>query len=297
MRNRLAKVVRFSALVVTGGALSFAVFFSNCGGSSGMRTGTGGTTGSAGSAGTTGSGGATGSAGVTGSGGAAGKNVCTPKPDLTCGASTSITLPDGHITDFSASEWSPMNGKYCDASGLQGSIFSYSGGPAVEDGGVTSANNQAVDAPAGNFHLTLTVGAGGYAGGGITFDGCVNASAFNALRFSAFLETGDVSGCTFKVQLRTFEQLPVTQGGCDPDAGASCYRFPASADLPLAASATTFTVKFADMTTSATHVNPIPAQIVGLQWQLESRPAPDDGGVQPSCMGEVRIDDIGFVTQ
>ena len=32
MRNSLAKVVRLSALVGAGGALSFAVFFSNCGG-------------------------------------------------------------------------------------------------------------------------------------------------------------------------------------------------------------------------------------------------------------------------
>src|SRR3954454_20344383 len=103
MRNRLAKVMRFSALVVAGGALSFVVCFSNCGGSSGTRTGTAGTMGSGGATGGgTGSGGATGSGGVTGSGGAAGKNMCTPKPDLTCGPSTSITLPDGHITDLSA---------------------------------------------------------------------------------------------------------------------------------------------------------------------------------------------------
>ena len=124
----------------------------------------------------------------------------------------------------------------------------------------------------------------------------MNVAAFNALRFSAFLESGDINGCTFKAQLRTFEQLPVPMGGCDPDAG-TCYRFPTSADLPLGAAATTFTLPFAELTTSATHANPIPEQVVGLQWQLESRPAPDDGGVQPSCMGQIRIDDITFVTQ
>jgi hypothetical protein len=302
MRNQVAKVVRLSALVVTGGALSFAVFFSNCGGSTGTRTGTAGNgaAGTTGSAGTTGTAGATGTAGVTGTGGAAGKNVCTPKPDLTCGASTSITLPDGHVTDFSMTEWSVPNGKYCNAAGLQGSIFSYSGGPAPEDGGLMSSNSQGVDAPAGNFRLTLAVGSAGYAGGGISFDGCVDASAFNALRFSAWLPSGDVSGCTFKAQLQTFEQRPTTQGpagGCDPDAGASCYRFPASVSLTLAATPTTFTLPFAELTTAATHVNPIPGQLVGLQWQLESGAAMEDGGVQPSCMGEIRIDDIAFVTQ
>ena len=82
MGNGLAKVVRLSALVVAGGALSFAVFFSNCGGSSGMQTGAAGTTGAGGSAGTTGSGGS-GTAGVTGTGG---RFTCAGDQTLNCSA-------------------------------------------------------------------------------------------------------------------------------------------------------------------------------------------------------------------
>jgi len=295
MGNSLTKIVRFSALVMAGGALSFAVFFSNCGGSSGdRRTGTAGTSGggSTGTAGT-GSGGATGTGGT---GGAVVMHTCTPKPDLTCGASA-ITLASGNVTDFGPADWSMTNGKYCGADGLQGSIFSYSGGPAPEDGGVASSNAVAVDTAMGNLKLTLTAGPGGYAGGGISFDGCVNASASNALSFKAWVSGGDITGCNFKSQMQTFEQRPISQnppGGCDPDAG-SCYGFPAST-VTLGTSPQTFTIKFTDMT-GATHANPIPGQIVGLQWQLESGMATTDGGPQPSCTVEIRIDDIAFVTQ
>jgi hypothetical protein len=307
MRNGLNKVIRLSALVAMGGALSFAVFFSNCGGSSGGRpTGTGGTTGTAGSgtAGTgtgTGTGGTntTGTAGVTGMGG---RYTCPSDQTLNCAAGSALTLPDGEITDFGPMEWSPMDGKYCNASGLRGSIFSYSGGgpTSTDDGGVVSSNSQGVDAPAGNFRLSLTAGPGGYAGGGISFDRCVSASSFNALRFSAWIMSGDLTGCTFKSQLQTFEQRPTTQGppgGCDPDAG-SCYQFPASANLTLGTTPTTFTIKFSDYTSSFSHVNPIAGQLVGLQWQIESAPPADpDGGAQLPCTAEIRLDDIQFVTQ
>ena len=123
MRNRLAKVVRLSALVAMGGALSFAVFFSNCGGSGGMRTGSAGSSGAAGSAGTTGSGGSggsgTGTAGVTGSGG---RFTCPNEQVLNCSAALALT----HVTTFSPQEWSPTDGKYCNADGLRGSVAAIS---------------------------------------------------------------------------------------------------------------------------------------------------------------------------
>ena len=111
-----------------GGALSFAVFFSNCGGSSGgrqdgrndrQRTGTAGTQGSAG---TSGGGGVTGSAGTTGMGG---RFTCASEQSLNCSAA--LTLPDGHVTTFSRRSGARRR-QVLNASGLRGSIFSYSGG-------------------------------------------------------------------------------------------------------------------------------------------------------------------------
>jgi hypothetical protein len=40
------------------------------------------------------------------------------------------------------------------------------------------------------------------------------------------------------------------------------------------------------------------AQLVGIQWQVNSgAPADPDGGMQAGCTVELRIDDIKFVTQ
>jgi hypothetical protein len=285
MRNSFARVVRFSALVATGSALSFAVFFSNCGGEGGLRTGTAGSTGSAG---TMGSAGSTGSAGTTGSGG---RFVCPADSVLDCPAA--LTLMNGHVTNFSPEEWNMMDGKYCNASGLRGSVYSYSG-PTV-DGGNVSSNAHGVMAADGNFRLTLMAGPAGYAGGGISMDRCVNATASTGIRFTASLTTGDQLNCTFKIQVQTFEQRPNNQsppGSCDP--AGSCYGFPSSPNIPLTTTPTTYMFTFAELTTSATHANPIPGQVVGLQWQLESGASVEDGGPQTACSIEVLIDNIDF---
>jgi hypothetical protein len=65
--------------------------------------------------------------------------------------------------------------------------------------------------------------------------------------------------------------------------------------LTLGTSPQTFTVPFTDFMTTATQVNSAQSQVVALQWQIVSGPAMEDGGVQPSCTAEVRIDDIDFV--
>jgi hypothetical protein len=301
MRSRWSRLVRFSALAAVAGAFSFVVFSSNCGGSGGQRAGTAGNngiSGATGSAGTIGSGGTAGggTAGVTGTGG---RYVCPTDQTLDCSSTGALKLPDGHVTTFDMMEWSATDGKYCNAAGLRGSVFSYSGGPTDPDGGLMSSNAQGVDAPNGNFRLTLTAAPGGYAGGGISFDHCVDVSAFNAFKFSAWIASGDLTGCPFVAELQTFEQRPVTQappGSCDPDAG-SCYNFP-SAPVTLTTQMQTFTIPFSMFMTSATQTNPFPGQLVGLQWQFTSGPPLDpDGGAQPSCTAEIRIDDIGFIKQ
>lgn len=188
-------------------------------------------------------------------------------------------------------------GQYCNASGLRGAFFSYSGGPAPPGNPTSSAAN-AVDAAAGNFRLSLTAGPGGYAGGGLSFRRCVNASAWNALRFTAWAASGDQASCTFKLLLQTFEQWPATQNPPGSCSGTmSCYEFPTSPSITLTPTPTTFTVPFSALTAAATHAMPPPSEVVGLQWQLDSAAAAVDGGAQTACTVEVRIDDIDFVTQ
>ena len=82
---------------------------------------------------------------MTGSGG---RFTCPSDSVLNCAAA--ITLTSGHVTTFSPEEWSPTDGKYCNASGLRGSVFSYSGPDAV-DGGNLSSNSHGVDARGGQL--------------------------------------------------------------------------------------------------------------------------------------------------
>ena len=283
--------MKLSTLTVTAGWLAITVLASNCGGSGGMRTGAGGTTGSAGSAaGTTGGGGNVGGGGTT----SGALNVCPNGGLLDCSAAGANTLTDGNVTAFTPEEWSNTSGKWCNTGGLRGSIFSFTGG---------TASAQAVDLTGTRFlKLNLTVDAGSYAGGGVSFDSCVNATGFTALQFSASIATaGSMTGCEWQVQLQTQDQRPTTQGSptggtCDPDAGASCYRFPAATALAIPdVTPMTITAPFASFNNPSSSTIPMATQIVGIQWQVNSG-APPDGGTQAGCTVELHLDDIKFVT-
>jgi hypothetical protein len=268
----LAAIAGFVVLVTT----------ANCG-SGGESTGSGGS--------------GPGGNGGSGQGGSGGSLVCPTEQIYDC--SNAYTLPDGHVTDFSAREWNNTSGKYCNAGGLQGSIYSYSGSGSDADGGV-SAHAQSVDTTAGNLVLNLTAVPSDYAGGGLSFDHCVNVSSFNAVRFTLALASGDLTGCDLKVHLKTFEQQSSSQkpaGGCD-ETTSICYSFPtASLTLPLTATPQTVTIPLDDFTPPAVGL-PAPQQVVGLQWQIQSAaPLDPDGGAQIGCTVELRVDDIAFVTQ
>jgi hypothetical protein len=193
--------------------------------------------------------------------------------------------PDGHVTDFSYREWNGNAGKWCDASGAHGSIFSFKGTGAMD------ANSIGVNMDDESLRLKLTVSSGSYGGGGLAFEaGCLDASAFTGLTFSAAIASGDITGCGFQVQLQTFEQRPTSQsppGGCDMNT-ATCYGFPyvrnlanPSTDITMP---TVFSLPFGMFSVGQM---PTPKQIVGLQWQVNST-----GG---ACTVEVRLDDIGFI--
>ena len=198
-----------------------------------------------------------------------------------------IPPADGHITDFGMREWSSAAGKWCDAAGMHGSIFSFKGNAA------TDTNGASVNTDDASFRITLTVSNGSYGGGGLAFEaGCVDASAFDGVQFSVAISSGSLTGCTYQLQLQTFEQRPLQQsppGGCDMNL-ASCYNFPAAQNLPAPSTDTTMptlvTAHFSDFTVSGTM--PAPKEIVGLQWQVNSA----GGG---GCTVELRIDDVAFI--
>jgi hypothetical protein len=194
-------------------------------------------------------------------------------------------LADGQVADFSAAEWNSLAAKWCDADGLDGSLSSYAGTPS------TAA--AAVDATAQNLKLNLMVAAGGYAGGRINFDSCVDARAFNSVQFTASVTAGSLTGCSWQVQLQTQDQRPSTltnpTGGTCNSTTTTCERYPVATLAAATATATTFTVRFSSFNNPSTSAIATPSQIVGLQWQVDS-----GGG---ACTVELRIDSVRFVTQ
>ena len=205
---------------------------------------------------------------------------------LDCAMPFLLPATNGHITDFSMREWRSGAGKWCNENQMHGAIFSFPGT------GADDSNAHSVDPDDASFRLSLSVSTGSYGGGGIAFEaGCVDASAFTGVQFSVAIASGSLTGCTYQVQLQTFEQRPSTgqdpPGGCNVNT-TSCYSFPAATNLaapsPDPTMPTVVTIPFGSFGPSAM---PAPAQLVGLQWQVNSSTG--------ACTVELRIDDISFI--
>jgi hypothetical protein len=251
--------------------------------------GTGGAAGGGGGGAAGAPGGNGGHGGASGASGAGGAAVCVVgSSTLDCSSTGALTLtPDGMVTDFSASQWSPTAMAWCNSDGLSGSTFGYLGGS-------TTAPPVAVDTTAGNLKMNLTVGANGYAGGGILFNQCVNASGFNTLSFSAVVTAGSLTNCTWLVQLQTQDQRPTdamnpSGGTCVKSSTNPCYGSPAVNNLAApGTTGMTYTEPFTMFTPMTTI--PMATQVVGVQWQV-------NGGTAAGCTVELRVDNIKFVTQ
>ena len=95
--------------------------------------------------------------------------------------------------------------------------------------------------------------------------------------------------------MQTQDQRPTTAtnpsgGTCNPDAGASCYRYPAVANLAIpTATATAYTEAFTLFNNPSSSPIATPKQVIGLQWQVNS--ASSGTG---TCTVELRIDSIKF---
>ena len=204
---------------------------------------------------------------------------------LNCAAPFRLPADDGQVTNFSSREWSSSGGKWCNENGMHGAIFSFKGNAP------TDSNTIRVDSMDGSLRLALTVASGSYGGGGVAFEaGCLDATAFTGIQFTVAVASGSITGCSYQLQLQTFEQRPTSQnppGGCDI-LTTSCYGFPAAANLPAPSTDITMpTLVSIPFGSFGASVMPAPAQIVGLQWQVNSSTG--------SCTVELRLDDIAFI--
>ncbi len=231
-------------------------------GSGGERPGANG--GTIATGGTTATGGSTGAAGI----------LCPP----------GVTPSSAEITNFSSTEWNETTDKFGTGNTL-GGIFSY-GGAANAGSTMTST----VDTTNQALVLSGSVTAGDYSGGGLSFDECVNASAYSGVQFTL---GGTTAGCDLIFDVQTFDQKPSGKnqvGGCT----GSCYSFPGT---KLTTTSGVVSVPFANLSGGgplvvATAIND---EIVGLQWQFQS-PAPVGDGGQLGCPNiNLTITNVSFV--
>jgi len=191
------------------------------------------------------------------------------------------------VTGFTALEWNPATMKWCNVNGLDGNVFSYAGAPSTSAWAVDTSNPR-------SMRLNMTVTAGQYAGGGVSFDSCVDASAFNAIGFTASVVSGSLTNCNWQVQLQTQDQRPST--ATDPTGGtcaSACYRYPTVANLAVPAGPTTmYTSLFTSFNNPSGSTIATRTQITGVQFQVNS----GNNGTG-TCTVEMRFDSIGFLTQ
>jgi hypothetical protein len=238
---------------------------SNAGGSGGSNGGTTGGTGGKSTGGTTG-------------GGVGGSTVDAGPPLCTGVAWAGAPL----ITDFSDVA-APEGGTGLRVA-MHGGVYTYPvpGGPTAE-------------VMNGKLHVSGPVGAGVYAGAGIYFDDCINATSSTGF---SFVLTGSFGTCDSLKLAALFPQIqapPMTgqtgHGVCT--AGSTCYA-PGSA-YTVATTAVTFASMMGGGAV-ATVTPEAQSRITGIDFGFHG-PAGGDGGADASaggCTVDFTIDDVKF---
>ncbi|MGB8298896.1 MAG: hypothetical protein WCG85_25995 [Polyangia bacterium] len=302
MEKTAVKVQRY---LIIASILALAAFAEGCSSSSATRPNAGGTP----AGGTSEAGGMTATGGTPVSGGtttptggtttaggttaAAGTSGASTGPSCTPAFSPDAPL----ITDFSSGPagWHAGlgGGKWGAIGVLTGSIFSFAGTastfPATDPLG-RKTMSATVDTTNQDLVLAGDVAAGDYAGGGMSFDQCVNTTVYTGVQFTL---GGTVAGCDLYAYVQTFDEKEPGQGqvgGCT----TGCYVFPGE---KLTSTTGAVTVHFSDLKGGQLiTATSIANEIVGLQWQFNS-PAPVGDGGQSGCTGvALTITNVSFVS-
>lgn len=272
--------------VFAGMGLLASLALIGCGGGSGQTRpgGTGGTTGAGGTSSSTGGSSATGGTGgsASGTGGAPMALACTANP-------TNQLLSNFNLAD-SGDGGINSSGQWGTAGMLTGHTFGYSG-TMTNDAGVTSKVSSSIDTGKMELVLAGTVNAADFAGGGMSFDTCVNTTNWTGVQFTL---GGTADGCHVTFMLQTESQEPPTnKGTCT---ASSCYQFPQlMVTIPTDGSPTVVHFTDLDGTGMPTGHADFEKEMFGLQWQFTSA-APPDGSAQVGCKPNMTISDVMWTT-
>jgi hypothetical protein len=263
------KQCRNAALVGIVGLISAGLLTAGCSSSSSSGTGKGGAGGGAGAGGSTGQGGS-GQGGSTGQGGA-GTDAGAPA----CNGHTAVQAT-ALITDFSGDGGS---------SSTVGNAYSFAApsltAPVTTTTSAGLVATIATGAPAASTDT--------YAGFGLPFNMCTDASAFSGVKFHI---SGTLSSaCSIQFSAIFSEDAMVSANAAFATCtAASCY--PPAAIFTLPATPSDVTVTFASVTGGAPIMGMVKtAELNGIQWQINVPTSGDAGG----CTGMVTITNVSFV--
>jgi len=173
---------------------------------------------------------------------------------------------------------------------LTGHTFGYVGA-MTNDAGVMSKVTASIDTAKMDLELKGIVNPADYAGGGMSFDTCVDSTMWTGIQFTL---GGTADGCTLQFQLQTESQEPPSnKGTCT---SSSCYAFPKE-QIQVPATPAVVVVRFADLANTGSPALPadFEKEMFGLQWHFQSA-APPDGGVQTGCSPDVTITNVMWTT-
>ncbi|MBN2195696.1 MAG: hypothetical protein JW751_22940 [Polyangiaceae bacterium] len=261
-------------------ALAALLGAAGCGVEENTEDATGGTTGSGGSG--VGGGGQTGG---TGTGGADG-SVCqhTPIP------------PNGRITDFAELEGVTFTGDvdWGNDESLTGGTFFYQEG---DDSILTATVANGV------MNLSGNIPAESYAGFGMWFGPCSDASAWSGVTFTM---TGDLGETALQLQLQESKNYPQAsdKGECqfqsDETKWEECTNnaSPPNSDigqgLILPEDGSALAIPWASFT-GGTNEPLDSSELLGMQWQFNC--GTDGAGPDDACVVNVNMDDVMFYTE
>jgi hypothetical protein len=190
----------------------------------------------------------------------------------------------GLIADFS-----PADGGGPDAGGstgaieIGGNVYVY-GGPATPQSAFRGGSFEIVE-------NASSTSATQYAGVGITFSNCIDASAFSGVSFSI---GGSISGCAMYFTA-TISEDTYNDGTTDSDPRGVCTLGPSDcyspkADLTgLTSASQTIRIAWPAFVYGMPDQTIDPAKITGVEWSFEIAAGPSG-----TCAADVTVDDVSF---
>lgn len=187
-------------------------------------------------------------------------------------------VPNENITDFAS--WTSGGEWQVDDMSLSGGSFEYTG----ETSTITATH----DAEEENMHIEATVG--DYAGFGLWFGPCSDASAFEGIEFTI---SGTITnGGSLDFQVQTSKNYPIDdsskKGECEGTFSDGCA-FNTKSNVAVSETPEVVQVPWSDLVGGQPESTLDPSELLGIQWQFN---CPSDADAE--CEVDIVLDDVKF---